>query len=131
MNGSFILGFPGESPDDIKATVRHIQNLWRIADNNPGDVRASVFGFRPYPGTPVCQTLTDAGRDPDTLLAYGDVDLTEDDADPTSRCVNATSSTSPSVFQFGDVPLSKVRSTLATLTREQHERNQASTLLLP
>ncbi|MCM2416514.1 hypothetical protein [Streptomyces sp. RKAG293] len=28
-------------------------------------------------------------------------------------------------IQFGDVPLTHVRSTLATLTREQHERNQA------
>jgi len=29
-------------------------------------------------------------------------------------------------IQFGDVPLAKIRSTLATLTRDQHERNQSA-----
>lgn len=124
VKGYFILGFPGESHDDIKATVRHIHNLWRIADNAPGDVRASVFEFRPYPGTPVWQTLTEAGYDPDTLLAYGDVDLTEDGADESMRQRDEFNFSVG--IQFGDVPLTKVRSTLATLTREQHERNQAT-----
>ncbi|WP_328863256.1 B12-binding domain-containing radical SAM protein [Streptomyces sp. NBC_00306] len=124
VKGYFILGFPGESHDDLEATVRHIHNLWRIADSAPGDVRASVFEFRPYPGTPVWQTLTAAGHDPDTLLAYGDVDLTEDGADESMRQRDEFNFSVG--IQFGDVPLTKVRSTLATLTREQHERNQAT-----
>lgn len=103
VKGYFILGFPGETHEDIEATVRHIRNLWAIADSNPGDVRASVFEFRPYPGTPVWTTLTDAGHKPDELLAYGDIDLTEDGADESMR---------------------QRDSTLATLTREQHQRNQ-------
>ncbi|GGZ10149.1 radical SAM protein [Streptomyces nitrosporeus] len=120
----FILGFPGESHDDLQATVRHIHNLWAIADTNPGDVRASVFEFRPYPGTPVWTTLTDAGHAPDTLLAYGDVDLTEDGADESMR---ARDEFNFSVgIQFGDVPLTKIRSTLATLTRDQHQRNRTA-----
>lgn len=123
VKGYFILGFPGESHDDLAETVRHIHNLWHIADNAPGDIRASVFEFRPYPGTPVWRTLTDAGHDPDALLAYGDVDLTEDGADESMRQRDEFNFSVG--IQFGDVPLTRVRSALATLTREQHERNQA------
>ncbi|MFJ2895830.1 B12-binding domain-containing radical SAM protein [Streptomyces sp. NPDC087218] len=121
VKGYFILGFPGEGPDDLDATVRHIRTLWDIADHHPGDVRASVFEFRPYPGTPVWQTLLDDGHCPDDLLAYGDVDLTQNGVDESMRqrdefnfSVNV---------QFGGVPLPRIRSTLATLTREQHQRN--------
>ncbi|MFE9559039.1 B12-binding domain-containing radical SAM protein [Streptomyces sp. NPDC006703] len=121
VKGYFILGFPGETHDDLNATVRHIHTLWDIADRNPGDIRASVFEFRPYPGTPVWQTLTAAGHEPDTLLAYGDVDLTDDGADESMR---ARDEFNFSVgIQFGGVPLATIRSTLAALTREQHERN--------
>ncbi|QHY96162.1 hypothetical protein SSPS47_13660 [Streptomyces sp. S4.7] len=102
--------------------MRHIRNLWSIADANPGDVRASVFEFRPYPGTPVWKTLTDAGHDPDKLLAYGDVDLTADGADESMRQRDEFNFSVG--IQFGDVPLPEVRATLAALTREQHERNQ-------
>ncbi|MEW2087835.1 radical SAM protein [Streptomyces sp. NPDC006682] len=124
VKGYFILGFPGESHDDIKATVRHIHTLWAIADRNPGDVRASVFEFRPYPGTPIWTTLTDAGHNPDDLLAYGDVDLTNDGADESMRQRDEFNFSVG--IQFGDVSLAKVRSTLATLTREQHQRNQTT-----
>ncbi|MGH1554233.1 hypothetical protein ACRAWF_26680 [Streptomyces sp. L7] len=57
VKGYFILGFPGETQEDLDATVRHVRNLWDISDRHAGDVRASVFEFRPYPGTPVWQTL--------------------------------------------------------------------------
>jgi radical SAM superfamily enzyme YgiQ (UPF0313 family) len=121
VKGYFILGFPGESEEDIEATVHHIRTLWDIADRNPGDIRASVFEFRPYPGTPVWTTLVDAGHSPDELLAYGDVDLTQDGADESMRQRDEFNFSVG--IQFGDVPLAKVRSTLATLTREQHQRN--------
>ncbi|MFE3638163.1 B12-binding domain-containing radical SAM protein [Streptomyces sp. NPDC059168] len=126
VKGYFILGYPGETRDDLDATVRHIRNLWAIADRNPGGIRASVFEFRPYPGTPVWKTLTDAGHDPDALLTYGDVDLTQDGADESMRQRDEFNFSVG--IQFGDVPLEEVRSTLATLTREQHERNQAGGL---
>lgn len=122
VKGYFILGFPGETQEDLDATVRHIRNLWAIADRHPGDVRASVFEFRPYPGTPVWQTLTEAGYSPDALLAYGDVDLTQDGAHESMRQRDEFAFSVG--IQFGDVPLDRVRATLATLTREQHERNQ-------
>ncbi|MFD7972954.1 B12-binding domain-containing radical SAM protein [Streptomyces clavifer] len=124
VKGYFILGFPGESLEDIEATVGHIRNLWDIADSNPGDIRASVFEFRPYPGTPIWTTLTDAGHEPDALLAYGDVDLTSDGADESMRQRDEFNFSVG--IQFGDVPLATIRSTLATLTREQHQRNQTT-----
>ncbi|MFE7757899.1 B12-binding domain-containing radical SAM protein [Streptomyces sp. NPDC057429] len=124
VKGYFILGFPGESHDDLEATVRHIHHLWAIADSNPGDIRASVFEFRPYPGTPIWTTLTDAGHRPDDLLAYGDVDLTGDGADESMRQRDEFNFSVG--IQFGDVPLAAVRSTLAALTREQHQRNQTA-----
>ncbi|MFE9454040.1 B12-binding domain-containing radical SAM protein [Streptomyces sp. NPDC006739] len=124
VKGYFILGFPGETQTDLDATVGHIRNLWAISDQHPGDVRASVFEFRPYPGTPVWKTLTEqAGYTPDDLLAYGDVDLTQDGADESMRQRDEFNFSVG--IQFGDVPLHEVRSTLAMLTREQHERNQA------
>ncbi|MFC9534448.1 hypothetical protein ACFT38_28475 [Streptomyces sp. NPDC056975] len=123
VKGYFILGFPGETRADLDATVRHIRNLWEIADRTAGDIRASAFEFRPYPGTPVWTTLTEAGHDPDDLLAYGDVDLTQDGADESMRQRDEFNFSVG--IQFGAVPLEDVRATLAMLTREQHQRNQA------
>lgn len=123
VKGYFILGFPGETQADLDATVQHIRNLWAISDQHAGDIRASVFEFRPYPGTPVWRTLTEeGGYNPDELLAYGDVDLTRDGADESMRSRDEFNFSVG--IQFGDVPLPKVRSTLAMLTREQHARNQ-------
>ncbi|MGQ5640594.1 MULTISPECIES: B12-binding domain-containing radical SAM protein [unclassified Streptomyces] len=123
VQGYFILGFPGETREDLNATVQHIRNLWDIADQHPGDIRASVFEFRPYPGTPVWKTLTEnADYAPDDLLAYADVDLTGDGADESMRQRDEFNFSVG--IRFGDVPLTEIRSTLAMLTREQHERNQ-------
>ncbi|MFJ8142729.1 B12-binding domain-containing radical SAM protein [Streptomyces sp. NPDC096013] len=122
VKGYFIFGFPGETQEDLDATVRHVHNLWDISDQNTGDIRASVFEFRPYPGTPVWQTLIDAGHSADALLAYADIDLTSDGAHESMRQRDEFNFSVS--IQFGDVPLTRIRSTLATLTREQHERNQ-------
>lgn len=122
VKGYFILGYPGETAQDLEATVRHIRALWDIADHHQADVRASVFEFRPYPGTPVWHTLTAAGHSPDTLLAYSDVDLTGDGADDGMRQRDEFNFSVG--IQFGDVPLPQLRATLAMLTREQHQRNQ-------
>jgi radical SAM superfamily enzyme YgiQ (UPF0313 family) len=123
VKGYFILGFPGETQQDLNATVQHIRNLWDISDRHTGDVRASVFEFRPYPGTPVWQTLIEAGYQADALLAYGDVDLTGDGAHESMRQRDEFNFSVG--IQFGDVALQRIRSTLATLTREQHERNNS------
>ncbi|WP_237552902.1 MULTISPECIES: hypothetical protein [unclassified Streptomyces] len=70
------------------------------------------------------KTLTEeAGYQPDDLLAYGDVDLTQDGADESMRQRDEFNFSVG--IQFGDVPLNEVRATLAMLTREQHERNRS------
>ncbi|MER7658257.1 B12-binding domain-containing radical SAM protein [Streptomyces albidoflavus] len=127
VKGYFILGYPGEQQEDLDATVRHIHNLWSVADRyGSGRFRASVFEFRPYPGTPIWTKLTADGHDPDTLLAYSDVDLTADGADESMR---ARDEFNFSVgVQFGTVPLARLRTTLAMLTREQHDRNRSGVL---
>ncbi|MFD7663529.1 B12-binding domain-containing radical SAM protein [Streptomyces sp. NPDC059788] len=120
VKGYFILGYPGEQPDDLAATEAHIRALWDLSDHLPGTFRASVFEFRPYPGTPVWQQLTAAGHDPADLLAYSDIDLTDHGADETMR---ARDEFNFSVgIQFGGVPLPSLRTSLAALTREQHAR---------
>ncbi|MEU7554058.1 radical SAM protein [Streptomyces sp. NPDC044571] len=123
VKGYFILGYPGEQRDDLDATVRHIHNLWGIADRHGrGRFRASVFEFRPYPGTPIWQKLITDGHDPEQLLAYGDVDLTADGADESMRQRDEFNFSVG--IQFGGTPLPELRATLATLTREQHDRNR-------
>ncbi|MER5744581.1 radical SAM protein [Streptomyces sp. NPDC002225] len=123
VKGYFILGYPGEDQGDLDATVQHIHNLWGMADRyGAGRFRASVFEFRPYPGTPVWTALTDAGHAPDTLLAYSDVDLTDDGAHEGMRQRDEFNFSVG--VQFGAVPLRRLRKTLAELTREQHERNR-------
>ncbi|MFH9677643.1 B12-binding domain-containing radical SAM protein [Streptomyces sp. NPDC017405] len=124
VKGYFILGYPGETRADLDATVRHIRKLWDLADRSPGGIRASVFEFRPYPGTPVWKTLTEEqGYAPDDLLAYADVDLTRDGADESMRQRDEFNFSVG--IPFGEVPLEQLRATLAMLTREQHERDQA------
>uniref|UniRef100_UPI000AC49CEC B12-binding domain-containing radical SAM protein n=1 Tax=Streptomyces pathocidini TaxID=1650571 RepID=UPI000AC49CEC len=122
VKGYFILGYPGEQREDLDATVRHIHNLWDLADRNPGTFRASVFEFRPYPGTPVWQRLLDAGHNAEAMLAYGDVDLTDQGADESMRQRDEFNFSVG--IQFGGVPLHKLRTTLAALTREQHDRSR-------
>ncbi|WP_262928288.1 radical SAM protein [Streptomyces sp. CBMA370] len=123
VKGYFILGYPGEEQADLDATVRHIHTLWNITDQyGSGRFRASVFEFRPYPGTPVWQRLTAAGYEPDALLAYSDVDLTAAGADESMRQRDEFNFSVG--LQFGTVPLPTLRATLARLTREQHDRNR-------
>ncbi|MFF3174752.1 B12-binding domain-containing radical SAM protein [Streptomyces sp. NPDC057900] len=124
VKGYFILGYPGEGREDIDATVRHIHHLWDTADRLPGAFRASVFEFRPYPGTPVWQQLVQAGHDAEKMLAYADVDLTEQGADDSMR---ARDEFNFSVgIQFAETPLPVLRGHLASLTREQHTRGRAA-----
>ncbi|WAP57731.1 B12-binding domain-containing radical SAM protein [Streptomyces sp. S465] len=120
VKGYFIFGYPGEERDDLRATMRHIRNLWKLADRQPGNFRASAFEFRPYPGTPIWAALVASGHDPDKLLAYSDVDLTRDGID---EGMLARDEFNFSVgIQFGAVPLAELRTALAEVTREQHAR---------
>lgn len=107
------------------ATVAHIHRLWDLADQLPGDFRASVFEFRPYPGSPVWDQLVRAGHDPQAMQAYDDVDLTEHGADEAMRGRDEFNFSVG--IPFSHTPLSVVRQHLAGLSRRQHARNQAQT----
>jgi radical SAM superfamily enzyme YgiQ (UPF0313 family) len=125
VKGYFILGFPTESQAELDATVRHVYELWDIADSSPGRFRASVFEFRPYPGTPEWHRLVSSGEyEPKQLLDYTAVDLTGDGLDETMRerdefnfSVN---------IQFGEASVHEVRKRLTELSREQYQRSRAA-----
>lgn len=121
VKGYFILGFPTETYGEMEETLRLIRDLWRIADQEQGTFRCSVFEFRPYPGTPEWHRLMATGRyKEEDLLQYESVDLTNDgqvremlERDEFNFSVN---------LQFGDVPIALVRHHLTEITVEQKRR---------
>ena len=126
VKGYFLLGFPGEQPEDLAETVRLIHDLWELEDRLPngGSFRASAFEFRPYPGTTVWNQLVAAGHTPDELLNYTDVDLTEHGANESMR---ARDEFNFSVgIQFSGTELSELRRALSSITREQHSRTEGA-----
>ncbi len=125
VKGYFILGFPTESRADLDATVRLVHDLWDITDHQPGRFRASVFEFRPYPGTPEWQRLlaTDAFT-PRQLLNYTAVDLTSDGLDEAMRGRDEFNFSVN--LQFGEATVAEVRHQLTELSRAQYERTKAA-----
>jgi radical SAM superfamily enzyme YgiQ (UPF0313 family) len=124
IKGYFILGFPTETRDELNATVRQVYDLWDIADRQPGRFRASVFEFRPYPGTPEWHRLTGAGGyEPQQLLDYTAVDLTAGGVDEAMRGRDEFNFSVN--IQFGDVAVDEVRARLTELSREQYQRSRA------
>jgi anaerobic magnesium-protoporphyrin IX monomethyl ester cyclase len=86
VKGYFILGFPTETRAEIDATVRLVHELWHITNRLPGRFRASVFEYRPYPGTPDWHRLLATGRyTAAQLLNYTAVDLTAGGVDESMR----------------------------------------------
>lgn len=121
VKGYFILGFPSESADELDDTVSLVRELWHLTDRLPGRFRASVFEFRPYPGTPEWSRLVATGRyTAEQLLAYGAVDLTGDGLDDAMRGRDEFNFSVG--IQFGGVPVDDVRRHLVELSREQHDR---------
>jgi radical SAM superfamily enzyme YgiQ (UPF0313 family) len=124
VKGYFILGFPTETPEELHATVRHVRELWQVSDSQPGRFRASVFEFRPYPGTPEWNRLLATGRyRADQLLRYTNIDLTDEGLDEAMRGRDEFNFSVN--IQFGEADLSMVRSQLVALSREQHDRTAA------
>ncbi|MFD7550680.1 B12-binding domain-containing radical SAM protein [Streptomyces sp. NPDC059578] len=120
VKGYFILGYPGEAPEDLTATLDHVRRLWDLSDRLPGGFRASAFEFRPYPGSPVWDRLVAAGHDPAAMTAYADVDLTEQGADEAMRQRDEFAFSVG--IQFAGTPLPELRAALARIAREQHDR---------
>ncbi|WIN00072.1 radical SAM protein [Actinoplanes oblitus] len=127
VKGYFILGFPGETADELNATVRLVHDLWELTDHQPGRFRASVFEFRPYPGTPEWNRLMATKRYTTAqLLAYGAVDLTNAGVDEAMRSRDEFNFSVG--IQFGETPIPEVRRHLAELSREQYDRRQDAPL---
>ncbi|MCX9192965.1 B12-binding domain-containing radical SAM protein [Carbonactinospora thermoautotrophica] len=121
VKGYFILGFPTETREELDETVQLVYDLWDLADGQPGWFRASVFEFRPYPGTPEWGRLMKTGRyTAEQLLDYTAVDLTNDGLDEAMRQRDEFNFSVN--IQFGEAPLDYVRARLVELSREQHAR---------
>lgn len=120
VKGYFILGYPGEAPEDLTATLDHVRRLWDLSDRLHGSFRASAFEFRPYPGSPVWDQLVADGHDPAAMTAYADVDLTEQGADEAMRQRDEFAFSVG--IQFAGTPLPELRVALARIAREQHDR---------
>ncbi|MER7544726.1 radical SAM protein [Spirillospora sp. NPDC127506] len=125
VKGYFILGLPTETRDDLAQTVTLVRDLWDLTAPLPGRFRASVFEFRPYPGTPEWDRLIATGRyTPEQLLNYAAVDLTDAGADEAMRSRDEFNFSVN--LQFGEPTLTEIRDTLVELTRQQHARNKAA-----
>jgi radical SAM superfamily enzyme YgiQ (UPF0313 family) len=125
VKGYFILGFPTETRDELNETIRLVYDLWRITDDQPGRFRASVFEFRPYPGTPEWQRLIATGRyKPAELLDYTAVDLTAGGVDEAMRGRDEFNFSVN--IQFGEATVGEVRAGLTELSRAQYERSRGN-----
>jgi anaerobic magnesium-protoporphyrin IX monomethyl ester cyclase len=125
VKGYFILGFPTETRAEMASTSTLIHELWEIADALPGRFRASVFEFRPYPGTPEWSRLMATGRyRSEQLLNYAAVDLTAGGVDEAMRQRDEFNFSVG--IQFGEATVDEVRASLTVLSREQFERSRAA-----
>lgn len=123
VKGYFILGFPTETRAEMQATVNLIHRLWDLTDNEIGTFRASVFQFRPYPGTPEWTRLTATGRyTPEQLLNYTPINLGADDEALRGRDEFNFSSG----LQFGEATEAEIHTRLVDLARAQHARTAGS-----
>lgn len=122
IKGYFILGFPTETRQELNDTVQLVHDLWDLAKGQSGDFRASVFEFRPYPGTPEWDRLiATGGYQPRQLLDYTAVDLTEGGVDEAMRGRDEFNFSVN--IQFGEATVVEVRQRLTELSREQFQRN--------
>jgi len=93
-----------------------------MTDGLPGDFTASMFEFRPYPGTPDWHRLMATGKyTPAQLLNYSPVDLTEGGVD---QLMFKRDEFNFSVnIQLSEASIDYVRAALTRVSREQHRRN--------
>jgi radical SAM superfamily enzyme YgiQ (UPF0313 family) len=125
VKGYFILGLPTETRAELAETVKLIHELWDLADHRSGSFRASVFEFRPSPGTPEWARLMATGRYTTAqLLNYTTVDLTHAGVDEFMRQRDEFNFSVG--LQFGEPTVAEIRRHLVVLSRRQHERNAAT-----
>jgi anaerobic magnesium-protoporphyrin IX monomethyl ester cyclase len=122
IKGYFIVGFPDETEAQIDDTVTLVDRLWGLADTASGSFTASMFQFRPYPGTPEWHRLMATGRYSQAqLLDYAPVDLTDDGRDP--LMVKRDEFNFAVAEQLSAAPTAYVHAALKTVSRTQHARN--------
>jgi anaerobic magnesium-protoporphyrin IX monomethyl ester cyclase len=123
VKGYFILGFPTETREELGQTVRLVRDLWDITASQPGNFRASVFEFRPYPGTPEWQRLIMSGKySQQHLLDYTAVDLTDGGVDESMRGRDEFNFSVN--IQFGEATVNEVRDCLTEVSQEQFQRSE-------
>ena len=61
-----MIGLPTETEGETRSTIAMAKDLTK---SNKGFFRASIFVFRPYPGTQEWNYLTNLGCTPDSLLS--------------------------------------------------------------
>jgi len=71
---SFIVGFPGESHDDVMKTVALIKTLLSMSPR----FETPIFYYKPYPGSSIAEQIT-TDR-PQTLEAWADFDFVQGEA---------------------------------------------------
>lgn len=121
VKGYFILGFPTETRTEMTQTVDLVHRLWDLTDQLPGQFRASVFEFRPYPGTPEWHRLVATGRySTEQLLDYTAIDLTDQGVDEAMRQRDEFNFSVN--LQFGEATVDEIRAHLVALSRDQHAR---------
>jgi anaerobic magnesium-protoporphyrin IX monomethyl ester cyclase len=126
VKGYFILGFPTETAEEIDQTVALVERLWRITDTQPGRFWASVFEYRPYPGTPDWHRLMATGLyTSEQLLNYSPVDLTDAGLDEAMRRRDEFNFSIN--LQLSDAPVSYIRDKLVKLSRAQFDRRVPAT----
>jgi anaerobic magnesium-protoporphyrin IX monomethyl ester cyclase len=96
-----------------------------MTDRLLGDFTASVFEYRPYPGTPDWHRLMATGRYTTAqLLDYSAVDLTDNGADTTMLQRDEFNFSID--LQLSDAPIPYLHAALIRLMRAQHERDTAA-----
>ena len=70
-----IVGFPGESPESVNASIQMAQQLRAMSS----DFELAVFYFKPYPGNPIAERLRAQGYHfPETLTEWAAFDYIGD-----------------------------------------------------
>ncbi|RKE76999.1 radical SAM protein [Rhizobium sp. AG855] len=119
VKGYFILGLPTETRQEQQQTVELIYRLQDLTSNLPGRFRCSAFEYRPYPGTPDWKRLVSAGYSEQEMMNYEPETLAELFQEKGLRDRDEFNFSTG--IQFGEVPVSETRRTLAELMRRQKE----------
>lgn len=121
IKGYFIFGYPTETLDELEASVTLIHQLWDLADRTEGSFRASVFEFRPYPGTLEWDRLLRSGHhDVGSLFSYKHVDLTE--GGKRLGMIGRDEFNYSTDVQYSEIPLAQVRDYLKQIMCRQQSR---------